>query len=126
MATGPLVRAIHAPNPAGLGHIAGMRSEYWSVLMLELEPQSLRGVAERTQALSEIQVHVVVASKEAFGEVLRYADGMGEVQGGGTHGGEDLFAYQPAGMVMLYVVARLRAGELGNMSFELAGVMLLC
>lgn len=83
-------------------------------------------MAERPQALSEVRVHVVVAGEEAFGEVLRHADGVGEIQRRGAHGGEDFFAYQPAGMVVLYVVARLRAGKLGNMSLKRAGMMRFC
>lgn len=66
-------------------------------MMLFLQPkqESLRCAAEWSRALREIQVNVMAARQEAFGEVLRCADGVGEVQGGGAHAGEDFFAYQP-------------------------------
>jgi hypothetical protein len=57
---------------------------------LQRQPQSLRGTAKRAQPLCEIQIHIMVASEEAFGEVLRHADGMCEVQCGGAHGGQDV------------------------------------
>jgi len=49
----------------------------------------------RTKVLGEVQIHIVVARGEAFGEVL-HADGVDDVQGGGARRCQDVLPYQPA------------------------------
>ncbi|MDY0979370.1 MULTISPECIES: hypothetical protein [Stenotrophomonas] len=48
------------------------------MLELQVKQQSLRGSAERPWTLCQIniQIHVLVASEETFGEVLKYTDGV--------------------------------------------------
>lgn len=89
---------------------------------LQLQPHSLRGTAERTQALGKIQI--VVTGQDAFGETLRHANGVGEVQDGGVDGNQDVFAHQPARVFMHDVSGRFWAVEFGNVSFECSGVAL--
>lgn len=78
-------------------------------------------MAEGAEALGQIEVHVLVACEEAFGEVLRYADGVGEVQGGSAHRGEDEFAHQPAGVLDDDAAVRGGAAQLGDVFLEGGG-----
>jgi len=88
------------------------------VLLLQLPPEPLRGAGERGQALCQVQIDVVVAGEKAFGQILRDADGVGEVQCGRAHGGEDVLAHQPAGVFVYDVAARICATQLFDMLFK--------
>lgn len=84
------------------------------VIELQLQPQCLRGPAEGAEAMDQIDVHVLVASEETFGEVLRYADGVGEVHSGGAHLGQDELAHQPAGVFDLDSAVRGGSAQFGE------------
>lgn len=54
--------------------------------LLQLPPEPLRNAGKGCEAPHQVHVHGLIAGQEAFGEVLRYADGVGEVQGEGAIG----------------------------------------
>lgn len=65
--------------------------------LLQLPPEPLLNDGKGCEAPHQVHVHGLIAGQEAFGEVLRYADGVGEAQGGGVHRGQDELAHQPVG-----------------------------
>ena len=94
--------------------------------LLQLPPEPLLNAGERCEALRQIHIHVLIASQEAFGKILRYADGVGEVQRGRPHRPQDVFLHQPAGMLVNDVSAPFGLAQLLNVPFEVLGLAFAC